>query len=268
MGLLHSFYCWGCVFVILVSTLLFRIFGTEQWRFIACGWAIVPVLNGILFAAVPLYKLPEAQGTGKSSFRALAKQRAFWILLPLMTCAGATEVAVTQWASAFAEEGLGLSKTLGDLAGPTAFALLMGICRIFYAKAVQKTPIETFLLLSALGCFASYLLIVLPPAPLVNLLGCGLCGLFVGALWPGTFSMAAKAVPYGGTLLFALLAFAGDLGCTLGPTVVGFVSGACGDNLKYGFAVAMIFPALAFFCLSALKRMNRKDRPGMIEPKE
>lgn len=207
MGLLHSFYCWGSVFVILVSTLLFNLVGISQWRAIACVWAILPAANAVLFCFVPLYSLPKSETEEAPSFRSLAKNRKFWVLFVLMFCAGATEVAVAQWASAFAEDGLGVSKTLGDLAGPMAFAVLMGICRIFYAKSLNKISLEKFLVIGAVGCIGAYLLIALPPLPVLNLIGCAVCGLFVGILWPGTFSSAAKSVALRGN----------DVVCTAGP---------------------------------------------------
>ncbi|MBS5022638.1 MAG: MFS transporter [Firmicutes bacterium] len=265
MGLLHSFYCWGSVFVILVSTLLFLAFGISNWKIIACAWAIVPIANAVFFCFVPLYTLPSGDEKN-SSFRSLAKNRAFWVLCLLMFCAGATEISVSQWASAFAEQGLGISKTLGDLAGPMAFAVLMGICRVFYAKTLNKISLEKFILISAVGCVGAYLLISLPPVAPLNLIGCALCGLFVGILWPGTFSTAAKALPYGGTMLFALLALAGDLGCTAGPTLVGFVSGLAGDNLQIGLLTAIIFPLLAILGIFLLPK--KKKEPQLINPEQ
>lgn len=264
MGLLHSFYCWGSVFVILVSTIFFMTVGIKNWKIISCVWAIVPALNGIFFCFVPLYSLPGAEDGKTYSFRALAKSRTFWILMLLMFCAGATELAVTQWASTFAEQGLGISKTLGDLAGPLSFAVLMGACRVFYAKFLHKISLSKFLLMSAVGCTGAYLLIALPPVPVLNLIACAICGLFVGILWPGTFSQAAKALPYGGTTVFALLALAGDLGCTAGPTLVGFVSGLAGNNLQIGFLTAIIFPLLAILGLFLLPKKNVE--PELLTP--
>ncbi len=264
MGLLHSFYCWGSVFVILVSTLLFAVVGISHWKLIACLWAVLPLANAVFFCFVPLYSLPQSADERPSTFRSLAKNRAFWVLFILMLCAGATEVSVTQWASAFAEDSLGISKTLGDLAGPMAFAVLMGICRVFYAKSLQKVSLRKFLIVSAAGCICAYLLIALPPLPVLNLLGCALCGFFVGILWPGTFSTAAKTLPYGGTMLFALLALAGDLGCTAGPTLVGFVSGFFGDNLQIGLLSAIIFPVLALATVFLLPK--QKNEPKLLDP--
>ena len=247
MGFLHSAYCWGSVFVVLLSTLLFSVFGIGHWKILACLWGIPPALNAVLFLFVPLYKLPEPEEKNRSSFRSLVSRRIFWLFMLLMLCAGATEAAVAQWASAFAEQGLNVSKTIGDLAGPMAFAVLMGFCRVFYAKNLGRISLEKFLFIGAIGCVFSYLLTPLPPVPGLNLVGCALCGLFVGILWPGTYSLASKAMPYGGTLMFALLALAGDIGCMTGPVLVGMVSDLADNALKIGILAAIVFPLLAVF---------------------
>ncbi len=254
MSLLHSFYCWGHVFVVLASTLFFFLFGIANWKILALIWAVVPLLNALYFTQVPLRTLTgEDEGLG---LRKLVRMKAFWLLLLLMMCAGACEQSVSQWASTFAESGLGVSKAIGDLAGPCAFAALMGSARVFYAKLSEKINLQSFMLLSGGLCLVSYLLVSLVPIPLIGLIGCGLCGLSVGILWPGTFSIAAKEIRAGGTAMFAFLALAGDLGCSGGPTFVGFISGAFEDNLRVGLFAAIIFPLLLiaglfmwFFCL-------------------
>lgn len=260
MGFLHSAYCWGSVFVVLLSTLLFSVFGIGHWKILACLWGIPPALNAVLFLFVPLYKLPEPEEKNLSSFRSLASQRIFWLFMLLMLCAGATEAAVAQWASAFAEQGLNVSKTIGDLAGPMAFAVLMGFCRVFYAKNLGRISLEKFLFIGAIGCVFSYLLTTLPPVPGLNLVGCALCGLFVGILWPGTYSLASKAMPYGGTLMFALLALAGDIGCMTGPVLVGMVSGLADNSLKIGILAAIVFPLLAVFGSACVLRKEKALR--------
>lgn len=136
-----------------------------------------------------------------------------------MLCAGASEQAVSQWASTFAENALGIGKTAGDLAGPMAFALLMGISRAIFGKYGDRLNLDKFMLFSTLLCIASYLCIALVPVPAISLIGCALCGLSVGILWPGTFSKASSGLPAGGTAMFALLALAGDLGCTAGSGI-------------------------------------------------
>lgn len=249
MSLLHSFYCWGHVGVVLLSTLFFAVFGIENWKILALLWALVPLFNLILFATAPICTLNE-DGEKGMSLSGLLTSKIFWILMLLMVCSGACEQAVSQWASTFAEKGLGISKTAGDLAGPMMFALLMGTSRLLYGKWGEKMNLQKCMAYSGVLCAVSYLLISLSPIPVLSLIGCGICGFSVGILWPGTFSMAAKQLRSGGTVLFALLALAGDLGCTGGPTYVGLISGAFGDDLKAGILAALIFPA--FFLLGLL----------------
>lgn len=242
MTQLHSFYSWGCVIVILGSTILFRLLGMENWRWVSCLWAVVPLVNGLLFLRVPMAKIVE-EGEAMS-MKELLSQRIFWLLFFAIVCAGAAEQAVAQWASAFAERGLRVSKTIGDLAGPCMFAVLMGVARVLHGKISHRVSIETCMFFSAGLCVVSYCLIVLPVQPVINLLGCGLCGFSVGVLWPGALSVAAKRCSRGGTAMFALLALGGDAGCSLGPTAVGFVSGIFGDELKAGLLVGILFPAV------------------------
>lgn len=252
MSLLHSFYCWGTVAVILVSTALLAVFGVESWRLVGCLWAIVPVVNAVSFLRVPIAPI-VAEGQGMT-ITGLFREKLFWILALLMVCAGASEHSMCQWASAFAESGLGISKTLGDLAGPCFFAVLMGIARVVHAKLAERVNLERYIAASALLCVSSYVLAILPLSPVWNLLGCGICGFSVGVFWPGIFSIATKRCPMGGTAMFALLALAGDLGCSLGPTVVGFVSGAFSDVLKWGLAAAIVFPLVILAGLHLLKK--------------
>ena len=243
MSMLHSFYCWGQVGVVLISTLFFWLFGIGNWWILALVWAAVPIANGLLFARVPIAPLIQ-EGERGLKVRELFRMRQFWLLMLMMVCAGASELSVSQWASTFAEKGLGVSKTLGDLAGPMFFALLMGGARAFYGKYGEKVALEKFMTGSALLCVASYLCISLVPVPWVGLLGCGVCGLSVGIMWPGTFSRATASIKRGGTALFALLALGGDIGCSAVPTLVGFVSGAFGDDLHKGILAGILFPVL------------------------
>lgn len=243
MSMLHSFYCWGHVGVVLLSTLFFKIAGIENWKIMALIWAIVPILNLILFANVPINHLIAEDEKGLTMGELLRK-KTFWIMMLLMVCAGASEQAVSQWASTFAELGLGVSKTVGDLAGPMFFAIMMGTSRAIYGKFGDRIQLEHFMTYSTLLCIGSYLLISLSPWPALGLIGCGLCGLSVGIMWPGTFSMASARIKNGGTLMFALFALAGDVGCSGGPTLVGMVSSALGDDLNRGILAGIIFPVL------------------------
>ena len=260
MSLLHSFYCWGHVGVVLLSTLFFRLFGIENWRILAIVWAVVPICNFFLFMTAPIAE-PAKEQEGGLSVKKLVSRKIFWILMLLMLCAGSCEQAVSQWASTFAEKGLGISKTAGDLAGPMLFAILMGTSRLIYGKWGDKFDLDKFMRFSGFLCLFSYLVISLSPHPVLGLLGCGLCGLSVGILWPGAFSMAAANIPGGGTAMFAFLALAGDLGCMGGPTFVGFISGAFDDNLKIGILAAVIFPLLLLAGLCAKNAICNRQKP-------
>ncbi|MBD5532093.1 MAG: MFS transporter [Lachnospiraceae bacterium] len=259
MSLLHSFYCWGHVAVVLLSTAFFAVAGIEHWKWLALLWALVPVCNAVAFLKVPIAPLIE-DGEKGMSVKELAGMKLFWVLMLLMLCAGACEQAVSQWASTFAEKGLRVNKTVGDLAGPMLFAILMGSARAFYGKAGDRINLKHFMYASGALCLGTYFLIALVPNPVIGLIGCGLCGMSVGILWPGTFSIAAASVKRGGTALFALLALAGDLGCSGGPTLVGIVSGAFGDHLQSGILAAVIFPVLLLLGLAAHTRLAGKTK--------
>lgn len=250
MSLLHSFYCWGHVGVVLISTLFFVLFGTRNWMFLSFFWALVPLANIFFFAKVPINHL-IADGEKSLTLKELFKTKAFWLLIVLMVCAGASEQGVSQWASIFAERGLGVSKTIGDLAGPTLFALMMGLSRLYYGKYGEKINLARFMKVSIILCIGSYLLISLSPFPVLGFIGCALCGLSVGILWPGTFSTASKLIKNGGTSMFAFLALAGDLGCGGGPTLVGLVSSAFEGNLNTGILAGLAFPVLLLILLIA-----------------
>jgi MFS family permease len=253
MSLLHSFYCWGHVAVVLVSTAFFAIFGMEIWQILACLWALVPAVNTVVFLKTPIATLNSPDDPGMS-IGELLKTRLFWFMAVMMICGGASEQSVSQWASAFAEAGLGVSKAVGDLTGPLTFAILMGLSRLLYGKYGEKIPMEKFMLGSTALCLFAYLLTVFAPHPALSLVGCALCGFAVGIMWPGTLSQAAGAMRRGGTAMFALLALAGDIGCSAGPALVGFVSDAPGGSLKAGIFAAAIFPAVLLVCLLLRKK--------------
>ncbi len=256
MSLLHSFYAWGCVGVIGLSTLFFAVFGIHNWKVMAILWALIPAVNAVAFAKVPIASLMEEHEV-QHTLRELLSQKVFWVLVVLMVCAGACEQAVGQWASTFAEKGLGVTKAIGDLAGPMMFAILMGTSRMVFGKFGEKINLNRFMVLSTLLCAFSYLLISLTRSPVLGLVGCGICGFSVGIMWPGTFSIASVSIRRGGTAMFALLALAGDLGCAGGPTFVGMVSSAAGDNLKMGILAAIVFPVLLLALLLA-RRLKKK----------
>ena len=243
MSILHSFYCWGVLGVVLISTAFFALFGIGRWKVLAVFWALIPAANALVFTRVPIASL-IGEGEKGMSMKELFSNRVFWLFVLLMICAGASEQAVSQWASAFAEKGLGVSKAVGDLAGPAFFALLMGTARAIYGKSAAKIPVGLAIGGSSVLCIAAYLTIALSPSPVLSLIGVGVCGFSVGVFWPGTFSLAAASIRRGGTALFALLSLAGDLGCSGGPTLAGMVSGAFGDNLHRGILAAAVFPAI------------------------
>ena len=259
MSLLHSFYCWGHVGVVLLSTLFFKLCGIENWKILAIIWAVIPIVNGIVFCKAPIASLIEDGETGMS-LRDLCRNQMFWILMLMMVCAGASEQAVSQWASTFAEQGLGVTKTIGDLAGPMAFAILMGSARAFYGKFGEKIDLDKFMMGSSLLCVIAYLCISLSPSPLISLVGCAVCGLSVGIMWPGTFSKASATLKNGGTAMFALLALAGDVGCSGGPTLVGFVTGQMSNNLKLGILAGIVFPILLIVAEIVLKGRKNPEK--------
>ena len=257
MSLLHSFYCWGLVGVILLSTLFFRFVGIGHWRILPVLWALVPIFNFFYFSRVPINQLvekDEAETAGK-----MMRTKIFWIFIVMMICAGASEQAMSQWASAFAEMGLHVDKTTGDLLGPCMFAVLMGVARTFYGKVSGKIRLTVFMSASAVLCVFSYLLAVFSPIPVLSLAGCALTGLSVGLMWPGTFSLAAERCPKGGTVMFAFFALAGDLGCAGGPGLVGLLSGTGSGGLKSGLLFAVIFPIVLLGSVRALRQMEEGE---------
>lgn len=256
MSLLHSFYCWGSVGVILLSTIFFAIFGIENWCILSCIWALIPLFNTFNFISCPIESLTE-EGEG-FSIRQLFHIPIFWIALILMVCAGASEISMAQWASAYVESALGISKNIGDIIGPCLFAIMMGISRFFYGKYGEKLDLMKFMISSGILCLICYLLAALAPLPFLNLVGCSLCGFSVGIMWPGTISIASKKIPLGGTAMFALLAMAGDLGGAVGPGIVGLVTQAANDNLKIGVLAGCVFPAVLVLSVLLLRRKREE----------
>lgn len=254
MSFLHSFYCWGVVAVVLGSTLFFAVFGIEKWRFLACLWAIIPLYNICNFAVCPMEPLVKE---GKSmSISDLLGKGVFWLLLVLMVCSGSSELAMAQWASAFVESGLHVSKTVGDLVGPCGMAVFMGISRVMYSRFGEKVDLTVFMIGSGILCIICYLLAGLAESPLIGLIGCTLCGFTVGIMWPGSISIASSIMPNGGTAMFALLALGGDLGGSAGPAIVGAVSQAAGENLQKGVLAGIGFPAVLVICVLGIRKIR------------
>jgi fucose permease len=256
MSLLHSFYCWGAMGVILGSTFFFIMFGVENWKILTFIWALIPLYNTFNFVNCPIERLVE---DGKSmGIRKLLKMPIFWLLILLMICSGASEASMAQWASAFTESAVGVSKTVGDLAGPCLFALLMGIARVLYGKFSEKLDLTKVMLICGMMCAGCYLLASLSALPILGLAGCALCGMTVGIMWPGSISISSQKCPKGGTAMFAFLALAGDLGATVSPAMVGTISEMAGGNLKTGLLAATIFPMILVVGLMILKKKANK----------
>ena len=259
MSLLHSFYCWGAVGVILGSTVFFAIFGVENWKILTLIWALIPLINTFNFMTCPIERLLEE---GESlPVRKLLSIPLFWLMILLMVCAGASEASMAQWASAFTESALGVSKTVGDLAGPCLFAVFMGITRVIYGKMSEKLDLTKVMLLCGTLCVLCYLTASLSPIPILGLAGCAICGMAVGIMWPGTLSISSQKCPRGGTAMFAFLALAGDLGATVSPALVGSLSGTAGGDLKTGLLVGAVFPAVLVIGLIVLKCTYKNDKP-------
>ena len=258
MSLLHSFYCWGSVATILLSTLFFAAFGIENWKWLACIWALIPLYNIYNFATCPIEPIvDEGKGMRISSLFAIPL---FWIAIILMICAGACELAMAQWASAYVESAIGMSKTMGDLAGPCMFAITMGISRVIYGNFGEKMNLKSFMLGSGLLCLICYLLTALSAVPVIGLIGCILCGFSVGIMWPGTISISSKQFPAGGTAMFALLAMAGDLGGAFGPSLVGQITQRADNNLQAGMLFGCIFPIVLIISLLLINTCSKKSQ--------
>ena len=262
MSLLHSFYCWGSVGTIVISTAFFAIFGMNAWKWLAVIWALVPAINIINFATCPIVPIVE-EGKGMG-IRQLAKKPLFWVAIILMVCAGASELAMAQWASAYAEAALGLSKTFGDLLGPCLFAVTMGISRVIYGKYGDKIKLTSFMIGSGALCVACYLMASISANPVMGLIGCIFCGFSVGIMWPGTISISSKTFPTGGTAMFALLAMAGDLGGSIGPAIVGRVTQFAGDNIRVGMRIGLIFPTVLILMLIIISISAAKTEKNSV----
>ena len=256
MSLLHSFYCWGTVAVILLSTLFFNVFGISNWKWMACVWALLPLYNIYNFMTCPIeYLVEEGQGMSVSE---LLKSPLFWTGIILMICAGASEISMSQWASAFTESALGIEKRMGDLAGPCMFAVMQGVSRVIYGKYGNRIDLTKYMMGSGALCLICYILASVSHNPLLSLVGCIMCGFSVGIMWPGTISIMSKRLPVGGTAMFALLAMAGDIGGSVGPAAVGIVTQTANDNLQMGMLSASVFPFVLIMMLLLMRRQNMR----------
>jgi len=239
MTFLHSFYCWGHLLIVMVSTAFFATFGIRAWRYLAIFWAILPIIDMLIFAKAPLHVFGEK--AKKIPLKSLFTNKIFLLLLLLMLCGGAAELTVSQWISVFAESSLGLPKSIGDILGPCLFALTMGFSRVAYTK--MRMPLLRAILLCAVLCTASYLITVFSPHPLLALTGCALTGFSVGIFWPGILSFAAQTMPGGGTAMLGFLALGGDIGCSMGPGLLGYIFEKT-NSLSPGLLLSALYPLL------------------------
>ena len=263
LPLLHSFYCFGYLLTVLITVLYFLAFDKTQWRYLAFVLAIIPIANGIFFFFVPCTTLNEQRGES-IGLKGLIKNKMFYLFLILILCAGACEQAISQWVSYFAEKGLNLNKSMGDLVGPFSFALLMGLGRLFYGLFGYKIHLKRILPIAGIGCLICYITAVASNSPLLCLIACALCGLTVSITWPGTLDVASKNIPQGGTAMFALLALGGDIGCTLGPSIVGYVSDASSLGLKGGIATATVFVIIFVIASFVLMKADKSENLKML----
>lgn len=279
MSLLHSFYCWGQVGVVLITTLLLRLIGEDLWFIIPILWSLLPLYNLFRFLKVPL--TPTVPEEEKTPLKTLFTSKIFLVALLLMLCAGASELAMSQWSSLFAERALGVTKVIGDLLGPCLFAVFMGIGRTIYGVWGEKIHLTGAMVFCAALCILCYLGTALFENPWLSLLSCALCGFSVSLMWPGTFSLTSAAYPKGGTAMFGILAVLGDVGCSVGPALMGAVSGAVSGNanitaafpnltadqlgLKSGMLFSAVFPASILIGVLLLTRFhksaNKKPTP-------
>ena len=260
MAILHSFYAWGFLCVTLLSTLFFATAGIDRWPILAALWGGLIACNGILFFFVPVAELPPRAGESTTaSIGHLLKKPLFYILFFLMIAAGASEMAVSQWASAFLEMTVGMEKSIGDLVGPCLFALFMGLSRVSYGLGRGRLSLSRLMVISSLLAFLSYLIIGISALPVLLLFGFALAGFSVGMLWPGTYSLAGEHIPTGGTPMFSLLALGGDVGCTAGPALAGMVAGLHGGDLRRGTLAALVFPVMLVVGNLVLRGYRRKQ---------
>ncbi len=263
MSLLHSFYCWGQVGVVALSTGFLFFFGQDLWYILPLAWAILPALNAFVFTRVPIAL--QKSGKEELGILSLIKTKGFVFIMLLMLCAGASELTMSQWSSLFAQQGLAVDKALGDLLGPCLFAVLMGTGRVLYSIFADKVSIYLTLIASGALCAVCYIISALSDNAVLSLVFCALCGLSVAVMWPGTYSLAAAKIKNGGTGMFSIMALLGDFGCGAGPFVAGIICDRVTDSglseaagMKTGFAFSVIFPVMLIISAFVLLVLFRK----------
>lgn len=252
MSLLHSFYCWGQAFTIIVTTALVSFFGYKGWANIPLVWAVLPFIDMLLFIKAPIVEPKEDEK--EQGFKELFKNRKFKLYMLMMLCAGASEIAMAEWASMFAQQSLGVSKVIGDLTGPCLFAIFMGLGRIWYAAVSNKISFTKAIIVLNSICAVCYLGVAFCKISVLALVFCAVCGFTVSISWPGIYSLGAETFPKGNAVMYSTFALCGDMGCCLGPWVLGFVAEFFGLNA--GFAVATVFPITM---VATALLVNKKD---------
>lgn len=260
MAILHSFYCWGQAFTVLVTTALVAVFGYKNWTYIPLIWAVIPFINMLSFLKVPIVEPPRDQK--KDSFKTLFKNGRFRLYMVMMLAAGASEIAMAQWASLFAQRALGVTKVVGDLAGPCAFAIFMGSGRIWYAVVAKRVSFKKTLIWLNIGAFICYVAVAVLKIEFLSLIFCALCGFTVSISWPGIYSAGARDFPTGSAVMYSVFAMCGDMGCTLGPWVLGIVADNLG--LKFGFAAASVFPLVMILATALMIKKDCKIQKNKI----
>ena len=261
MSLLHSFYCWGQVFVVLLTTVMIKLLGNDLWYVAPVLWAIIPLLNTINFISVPIQ--PNLTKEEKTPFLKLLFSKQFILCIVIMICSGASEIGMSQWSSYFAEAGLKVTKMTGDLLGPCLFAILMGTGRMIFGFVGEKINLKVALCFSAGLCATCYLGTCFINSPVISLLTCALTGITVSIMWPATLSLAARLFPNGGGSMYSVLALSGDTGCTLGPWFISFMTiqmsmgVSSGESLKTGLGFGALFPLLMIIAISMLNIKKR-----------
>ncbi len=256
MSMLHSFYAWGFILVVVLTTTALGVFGSANWPLIMITWAILPLATGIAFLKVPL--APQVSEEQRTRTGVLLSSAFFVVVVLGIAAGGAAEVSMSQWISAFTERALGLSKQMGDLVGVCMFALFLGIGRASYGKWGGKTDVTTLMLWGAVGSVLCFLGAALIPNPILAMACCAANGLCVSLLWPGSIVTAAARFPLAGASMFAILAAGGDVGAAFGPWAVGAVADVVPSGLRGGLLVGTIYPAIMVVCMLVVRAMNRR----------
>lgn len=264
MSLLHSFYAWGFIVVVVLTFLMLKLFGSANWPWLFLIWSLVPLFNFFNFLRVPLP--PQVPDEHRTSTRVLASTPFFIFVVLGIALGGAAEVSMSQWTSAYAETTLGLSKQTGDLLGLCLFAGLLGLGRVLYGTYGKRFDIWRVMFLGSLFAAGCYLVAALSQHPIVSLVACAFCGLGVALLWPGSVTNAAHRFPFAGASMFAILAAGGDTGAAVGPWLLGLIADQIPTDfplspLRVGMVIGTLFPLAMAGCLLIQRHIDKKRLP-------